>query len=494
MRTGAMKRRSTLRSSIVPALLACLAFAGTASARPVYFDTLKSHYAIADDSNLDACGVCHFKWTGTGARNPYGSTVEQQLYIGKSILQSIEAVENMDPDGDGYTSGDEIINFMTLPGYSCDNFTSAVGAPTGYDEYIEPNVPTCLDPLDIRVAPSGLGAIIYVGEVRTMQAIVYNNGSTETIEVTDYSLLPGAPAALSVSGPALPFSIPVGGNVTIDVIFAPTSSLLSNSTLRITSNDPDEGNVDIPVTVFAIADPTVAGPLREPCFATISKATAKYTKTHLRAWSDCYLEELAGRACDTGDRDYRIGKAAAKMASVIGGEKDKTCNGAGLTAASLGFPATCAPGCEDISIASVSDIPTCLVCMQDLVMEGVLRDGAGTAPPDLPPNIITDAEAYSCQERILKSLQKGLSKMVSMISSCELEALLADGGGTCAAQLTDELDELRASIDQSVGKCTVTTDLLGCRFEGMSPDPLCLGLAAEELAIELTNAEFALYE
>jgi hypothetical protein len=278
------------------------------------------------------------------------------------------------------------------------------------------------------------------------------------------------------------------------VIFAPTTSVLSNSTLRITSNDPDEGQLDIPITVYAIPDPTAAGALREPCFATIAKSTAKYAKTHLRAWGDCYLEELAGRACDTGDRDYRIGKAAAKMAAVVGGDKDKTCRGAGLSSAALGFPSTCAPGCEDIGISSVSDIPTCIACMQDLVMEGVLRDGLGTAPPDLPPNIITDSEAFSCQGRILKSLQKGLLKMVSAISSCELELMLTDAGGTCATDLADELTELRTAIDESVAKCTVTTDLLGCRFEGMSPDPLCLGLTAEQLAIELTDAELALYE
>jgi len=51
-----------------------------ASARPTYFDAFRSLYGINDGDNLDACGVCHFLWTGTGARNPFGNAVELICY------------------------------------------------------------------------------------------------------------------------------------------------------------------------------------------------------------------------------------------------------------------------------------------------------------------------------------------------------------------------------------------------------------------------------
>jgi hypothetical protein len=501
MRTSAPT--TSPRGGLVRSMLLALAsFAASlvttdiADARPGYFEQLKSHYAIAEGSNLDACGVCHFRWSGTGSRNPYGSTVEQQLYLGKNILQSLIAVEAMDPDEDGYTSGDELINFMTLPGYNCDNFISASGAPTGYDTYITPNVDTCLDPLDIRTSPSTVSALVNVGDVRVMQLTVFNNGSEDPLEISSYELLAGAPATLSItSGPAVPLTIPVGLSEVIELTFAPTGPVFSNSTLRIVSNDPDEGVLDVPVTVFAVPDNTAPSSQRRPCFETIAKATSRYAKAQLRSWGDCQLAELAGRACDTGARDLKLAKAAAKLASVIGGEKDKTCSAAGLSAPALGFPSTCAPGCEDVSVSTVADIPSCLICMQDLVMQGILREGTGTAPPDLPPNVLTVDDTLSCQQRIVRGMQKGLVKMFDQLSQCELTALeTGEPAGNCATDLTETLSDLRSSIDANVDKCTTTTDLLGCRFEDVSPDPACLGLATEELAVELTNAAFALYE
>ena len=37
--------------------------------------------------------MCHYKWEGTGARNPFGQEVEQQLYIGKTVTQSLVDIE-----------------------------------------------------------------------------------------------------------------------------------------------------------------------------------------------------------------------------------------------------------------------------------------------------------------------------------------------------------------------------------------------------------------
>jgi hypothetical protein len=499
MKNSTVKRferpRARRSAWIAAAALAVLTAAGKADARPFYFETFQSHYGIIEGDNIDACGVCHIKWTGTGSRNPYGQSVEQQLYLGKSIMQALDDAGPMDPDGDGYSSVDEILTYMTLPGYNCENFVLAQGAPTGYDTYITPFVPTCLDPLDIRVSPTSTGAIIYVGEIATRDITVFNNGSEDPLEISSYALLPGAPASLVASGPPAPFTIPLGESVTIQLTFSPAAPIVSNTALRIESNDPDEAMIDIPITVAASADPTAPGASRAPCYAAIRKAMSKYAKTQLRVWNDCYLEELAGRACDTGNRDLRLGKAFAKLAAVIGGDKDKACAGAGLSRTTLGFPTTCAPGCEENYVAGIRDIPACLACVQDLVMEGVLRDGLGTAPPDLPPMTIPFENSYTCQQRIMKALQKGLLKMYAELGECELAAMSVESpAGECETSLDAVLDELRADIDASIDKCSSTTGLLGCRFEGMSPDAECLGNTAQSLADQLTDATFAISE
>ena len=71
------------------AISALLALAPAVHARPSYFETFAAHYGIGPADDLHACGVCHYNWEGTGARNPYGQEVEQQLYTGKTVTQSL---------------------------------------------------------------------------------------------------------------------------------------------------------------------------------------------------------------------------------------------------------------------------------------------------------------------------------------------------------------------------------------------------------------------
>ncbi|HYB97689.1 MAG TPA: hypothetical protein VEC57_01005 [Candidatus Limnocylindrales bacterium] len=490
-----MSRASSTIARAGVAVLALACGAGVAQARPTYFDNFKAHYGVAEASNLDTCGVCHFRFTGSGARNSFGTSVEQQLYLGKSVVQSLTDVENADSDGDGFTNAQEIIDYMTLPGFNCDNFMQAVGAPAGYDTYITPLVDSCLEPLDIRVSPDSAVLVALVGKVKTFDIAVYNNGSENPLQISSYELVAGAPASLSLSGPAAPLSIPVGGSEIIQIVFAPASAAFSDATLRIFSDDPDEPTLDLPITAISTPDATAEGALRAPCFETIGKAMARYTKAHLREWNRCYLEELAGRACDTGARELRLAKAAEKLAAVIGGAKDKTCAGAGLTRASLGFPTQCSGGCSQMSVSSISNIGRCLQCVQDEVMTEYLRAGIGTGPPDLPPNVIAGEDAFACQERILRDLQKGMARIYASLNECELAAVLADAeeDPDCLTAQAAQIAELRATVDASVDKCLDTTGLLGCRFEGMDADPLCLGNAAEDLASELSQTTFGTY-
>ena len=110
-----------------------------AVARPLYFENLTAMFGIQEGDRLHACGVCHQRWEGTGPRNPFGSLVEQQLYVGKSIRDAITAVLPADADGDGTSNGDELTVFHTLPGYGCGNFEAAIEpAAVGYAEVAVP--------------------------------------------------------------------------------------------------------------------------------------------------------------------------------------------------------------------------------------------------------------------------------------------------------------------------------------------------------------------
>ena len=148
---------------------------------------------------LYACGICHFNWTGTGARNPFGTAVEQQLYLGKSIDQALQDVEGGDTDGDGFTNVDELLTFMTLPGTRAPTSSTRSMRRSGYDTYITPMVASCLEPLDIRVSPSSISVIANANDTVTATVTVFNNGSQFPLNDRELRRCSRAPTRRSAS-------------------------------------------------------------------------------------------------------------------------------------------------------------------------------------------------------------------------------------------------------------------------------------------------------
>jgi hypothetical protein len=463
-----------------------------ALARPTYFETFKSTYGIPDGANLDACGVCHFLWTGSGGRNPYGTAVEQQLYLGKSITQSILDVEPDDSDADGFTNIDEIMNFMTLPGYSCDNFHQAVGAPQGYDTYITPLVASCLEPLDIRLSPSGqIGFVAKPGEVKTADLTIFNNGSTDVLTISSWGLLAGADPEFTVTGPPAPFDIAVGANVVLEVEFAPVVDVVgAEAFLRIESNDPDpeEAVIDVELAGTAIAPILAPADKRAACLQSVDKGMRKYSKKHLREWGACYLDEVIGLACDTGTLDVKVQAAEDKLRARVGGAKDRRCAGESLTPSLLGLPQTCGGTCSSITVNSMVAYADCLVCRQDEAMRAWLSAALGTAPPDLPPNEIAVADAQSCQARLLKASSKAVDKVTKELARCELGNVTAASIVDCTDATSEKVAKIRSKVDATPARCKDTQDLLGCLFEGGGAS--CLGEAAETIGTDLADTVY----
>ncbi len=470
------------------ALLATLVVgaATDAFARPTYFQVFTERYNITSGDRLYACGNCHIKWTGTGARNPFGQAVEQQLYVGKSINDALAAVEPLDTDGDGFSNLDEITVFDTLAGYSCNNYFLAEGAPLGYDTYITPMVASCLEPIDIRTEPTAMNFLTKAGTVETQQLQVINNGSTDVITVSSYGFLSGAAASLAVSGPAVPFDVPVGGVVNLDVTFSPPTAVIAMGTVRISSNDPDEPDVDVAVQGFGFVQTLAPAEKRARCLKAVDGEFRRYTDRQRREWHRCYLDEVNGIACDAGTRELKIQQAETRFRNAIGGSKDKVCTGAGLNASLLGVPPTCGGDC-DIAVNSISAFASCLVCRADEARDDMLRASIGTAPPDLPPNTVGTSGANRCEKQVTSRIAKGIGSVQKILGRCQLDNV-TETPVDCAATHAADLAAAQAKVNEAVNRCTDSTGLLGCLFEG-GPQT-CLGDAALTIGSTLTDVTF----
>ncbi|MHC4913241.1 MAG: hypothetical protein ACYTE5_09610, partial [Planctomycetota bacterium] len=87
------------------------------------------------NSQANHCGACHFEFAGGGPRNPYGQLLEAELpnWGNKQKDRAVEAIENQDPDGDGYSTLTEVTdvttfgNTPTFPGLTPSNMGSVTG-------------------------------------------------------------------------------------------------------------------------------------------------------------------------------------------------------------------------------------------------------------------------------------------------------------------------------------------------------------------------------
>jgi hypothetical protein len=477
------------RAALLLAALGALALARPAAARPFYFETLVARFGLPEESPIHACGVCHYKWSGTGGRNPFGTSVEQELYAGKSIGDAIEAAVALDPDADGFTSLEELESYATLPGYSCANFFDAVDPPDDWHEFVTPLVLSCLEPKGIRVEPPALSLKADVGESATGDVVVHNSGRDDPIEVSSYQLLASVPG-LSVEGPAAPFTLQVGQKTALTLRFEPQATSLVSTALRIESDDPDpeDATFDVAVSVLGRVQPLAAAEKREACLRDVDKQARRFTSRHLAEWSRCQGDEAAGVACDYGARDRKLQGAASELHRVLGGPRDAHCDAANITPLLLGQPEVCGGGCGAIELGDFTDLADCLVCQQEEATRTMLDAALGAAPPDLPP-VVAPKASMQCARRILKALEKGIARTQKLLGACALANVTREDPLDCRAALAADLEAIAGDVDARLARCKDTTGLAGC-YAGDGGDPSCLGAAAVEIGSTLVGAEF----
>jgi hypothetical protein len=129
---------------VLPVLIGFFA-ASSVLARPAiksdFFDRYPTAVgSVLDDvpSNSNHCGVCHFDFNGGGSRTPYGEALKTYHDVNSvSWAQAVVGIENDDPDGDNFTTVQEINalgdcgNTPTFPGLSTSNVNLSTNVTIG---------------------------------------------------------------------------------------------------------------------------------------------------------------------------------------------------------------------------------------------------------------------------------------------------------------------------------------------------------------------------
>jgi cytochrome c553 len=129
-------RRFLFAGLLVLCFIAILALTHTDSEarnpiRNAFFNVYPAAENTAIDelpSNANHCGVCHLDFDGGGPRNAYGLAIEVNLGNYPDEEDVILAIENLDSDGDGYISVDEITETVTFT--NTPTFPGLVGSDT----------------------------------------------------------------------------------------------------------------------------------------------------------------------------------------------------------------------------------------------------------------------------------------------------------------------------------------------------------------------------
>jgi Abnormal spindle-like microcephaly-assoc'd, ASPM-SPD-2-Hydin len=101
---------------------------------------------------------------------------------------------------------------------------------------------------EIAVAPADVDfGDVNVGTTGSTIVTVSNVGDAP-LSVSGVALWPtGGPFAITTA-PALPATVAPGGTLDVPLAFSPTATGVRSGTLTLTSNDPDEGTVQVPFT------------------------------------------------------------------------------------------------------------------------------------------------------------------------------------------------------------------------------------------------------
>jgi hypothetical protein len=121
--------------------------------------------------------------------------------------------------------------------------------------------------------PSHLFGEVSVG-ANTSHTFVIRNVGTADLDVSATSLVGGDISQFAITQGVAPFTIAPGASRNLDVRFAPMSGGTKTTTLRVTSDDPDESSVDVPLSGIGITSPDIAVEPTSHSYGSVSVGTS----------------------------------------------------------------------------------------------------------------------------------------------------------------------------------------------------------------------------
>jgi mono/diheme cytochrome c family protein len=210
-----------------------------------YLRTFNDLYGTSG-TRLDNCGICHDDFSGGGRGNDY---YDAWVAAGgtSDAAAAYRAIEADDSDGDGTYNLAEI-EALFHPGYSCDTYPNAQGAPADLADWVNPDNIGCgtvVGP-EIGVSPSAVDfGQLEVGASASEFVRVTNVGDAD-LTISGAAL--NGSVEFSVDGPALPLVLAPSGSAEWTVLYSPQDEGADSGTFEIASDDPANSNLSLDIS------------------------------------------------------------------------------------------------------------------------------------------------------------------------------------------------------------------------------------------------------
>ena len=237
-----------------------------ASARPELLGTWESMYGSSDSAVNAAgagskCQLCHENSSGGTPWNGYGWAIKAALAADASgdDVSALRSVESQNSDADASLS----LNLNEIEGNSQPGWTlgpnNTIYNKNGTVQTNQPPPAGILGEIDIdppvdaviNIVPAELAFDSVLINATAQADLVLTNLGQATLTVTNVSLCGGTSSEFGIpawSQAAIEF----GQSVTVPVDYSPSATGLDTGCLEVSSDDPVDGSVQVPLSGFGV--------------------------------------------------------------------------------------------------------------------------------------------------------------------------------------------------------------------------------------------------
>ena len=208
----------------------------------------------------------------------------------------------------------------------------------------------------------------------------------------------------------------------------------------------------------------------DACRRVLLRGQGKYLKKYLKAWARCYQSSSAGVGCNEGALEAKVSKAAAKLRSKVGGNRDRRCATVDLVPETLGHGSVCPVPCDGtVVLHDMGDMADCAICVGDSLAGQALEAAYNTSPPDRPA--AAAAEMRSCQKSPGIAAAKLATGWAGALLGCEDRNLRAASPADCSADPRGKIAKAKSKAARKVAACkSGFGGLAGCATAGAAAD------------------------